>query len=63
MEWQANSLAPKILMPLNMFKQEAHSIIRELMEENKTNDLLVIIEETIDKLAGFLEYLSFSSKN
>ncbi|WP_342500020.1 hypothetical protein MHI08_03925 [Bacillus sp. FSL M7-0791] len=53
MEWQANSLAPKILMPLNMFKQEAHSIIRELMDENKTNDLLVIIEETIDKSAGF----------
>src|SRR5690625_979554 len=62
MEWQANSLAPKILMPLNMFKQEAHSIIRELMEEYKTDDLLVIIEETIDKLAGFFGVSRLAAK-
>lgn len=62
MEWQANSLAPKILMPLNMFKQEAYSIIQDLMKEKGTNDLLVIIEETIDKLAEFFGVSRLAAK-
>ncbi|MGM8363998.1 ImmA/IrrE family metallo-endopeptidase [Virgibacillus sp. W0181] len=62
MEWQANSLAPKILMPLNMFKQEAYLVIQDLMKENKTNDLLAIIEETIDKLAEFFGVSRLAAK-
>lgn len=58
MEWQANSLAPKILMPLNMFKQEAYSIIQDLMKEKGTNDL----EESIDKLAEFFGVSRLAAK-
>ena len=49
MEWHAESIAPKILMPKEMFIQEARSRQQRLLELSQTQDILDILEKWIDE--------------
>lgn len=62
MEWQTQSLAPKIMMPKRMFKQEAEATIKHLIERSSTKDELDIIEKAIDELAQFFGVSRLSAK-
>jgi transcriptional regulator with XRE-family HTH domain len=53
MEWQANSLAPRIQMPLNTFKTEAFRLIKEYRQKLSTDELIDVMEPVIDELAIF----------
>jgi len=53
MEWQANSLAPRIQMPLGPFKTKAHEFIKTFQKELGTADLIYVMEPVIDALATF----------
>ena len=62
MEWQANSLAPRIQMPAEMFRAKAVEIIREEQARAETDDLLDVIESVIDTLASFFGVSRLAAK-
>ena len=62
MEWQTQTLTPKIMMPRAMFKQEAEAVIKRLVEQSITKDMLDIIEKAIDDLARFFGVSKLSAK-
>lgn len=51
MEWQANALAPRIQMPLTMFKKKTDQLVSKYRREMKAYDMIDIIEPIIDELA------------
>lgn len=53
MEWHANALAPKIQMPLAMFKTKAFEFIKQFRTELGTTELIDVMEPVIDVLATF----------
>lgn len=53
MEWQANSLAPRIQMPLGAFKIKAAEYIRTFQQEMKAVHIVDVMEAVIDALASF----------
>lgn len=53
MEWQANSLAPRIQMPLNQFKSKAAALIKKYRSEYGELPLVDIMEPVIEELAVF----------
>ena len=53
MEWQANALAPRIQMPMAMFKTQASKYIRKYRELLGKDDIIDVIEPVIDELAAF----------
>jgi transcriptional regulator with XRE-family HTH domain len=53
MEWQANTLAPKIQMPLAMFKTKAFEYIKQFRTQLGTTELIDVMEPVIDALATF----------
>ena len=53
MEWQANSLAPRIQMPLGPFKTKAQELIRKYQKLLNTTILVDVMESVIDELALF----------
>jgi hypothetical protein len=53
MEWQANSLAPRIQMPLGIFKTKAFELIKEYRRKLNTDELIDVMEPVIDELAIF----------
>ena len=53
MEWQANSLAPRIQMPIDQFKTKATSFIRKYHEKYGDVPLVDIMEPVIEELAVF----------
>jgi Zn-dependent peptidase ImmA (M78 family) len=52
MEWQANALAPRILMPADMMKLKYEQVKAEIVASGET-DLREIYKQTINKLADF----------
>ena len=62
MEWQANSLAPRIQMPLGMFKTKAFEPIREYRKELGTDELIDVLEPVIDELAAFFVFPALQLK-
>lgn len=50
MEWQANALAPRIQMPLTMFKKKVDQLVSKYRREMKAYDMIDIIEPIIDEL-------------
>ena len=50
MEWQANALAPRIQMPISMFKKKVEQLISKYRREMKLYDMIDIIEPIIDEL-------------
>jgi transcriptional regulator with XRE-family HTH domain len=53
MEWQANALAPRIQMPLAMFKTQASKYIKKYRDLLHKDDIIDVIEPVIDELASF----------
>lgn len=53
MEWQANALAPRIQMPLVMFKRQASAIIRKYRDELGIFELCELMPFVIEDLATF----------
>lgn len=62
MEWQANSLAPRILMPLKMFTLKAKETINRLQKETGKQELCGIIEPVIEDLALYFGVSKLSAK-
>lgn len=53
MEWQANTLAPRIQVPIGAFKTKANEYIRKYRQLKGAYELVDIIESVIDELAVF----------
>jgi hypothetical protein len=53
MEWQANSLAPRIQMPLSSFKTQAFKVIKQFKKELGTTETIDVIQPAIEELATF----------
>ena len=53
MEWQANTLAPKIQMPQGSFKTKAYEFIHKYQRLKSTTELVDVMEPVIDELATF----------
>ena len=53
MEWQANALAPRIQMPLGMFKTKAFELIKEYRRKLNTDEIIDVMEPVIEELATF----------
>lgn len=51
MEWQANSLAPKIQMPKEMFKKYVDGLITKYRRETKEYDIIDLIEPIITEVS------------
>lgn len=62
MEWQANALAPKIQMPLAMFKTQAFKFIKQFSSELGTSELIDVMEPVIDALATFFSVSRTAAK-
>ena len=62
MEWQANALAPKIQMPLAMFKTQAFKFIKQFSSELGTSELMDVMEPVIDALATFFSVSRTAAK-
>lgn len=62
MEWQANSLAPKLQMPKEMFLKKAKEIEQRLRREYRLFDDLEVIEPLIDELALFFGVSRIAAK-
>lgn len=53
MEWQANALAPRIQMPLNMFKRKAAEFIKKYRDQLGIFELCELMPFVIEELATF----------
>ena len=62
MEWQANAIAPLLIMPKKAFKKKAEEIIAELRAENDGAEIIDIIEEVIDRLASHFDVTRAAAK-
>lgn len=62
MEWQANKLAPRIQMPLAMFKRAAANFISQYRKESGKFDIINVIEPTIDALASYFSVSRLAAK-
>ena len=62
MEWQANSIAPKILIPYTMGKQKLEEIIYTLCTENPQDRTAVIMEKAIYEFAEFFNVSPTAAK-
>jgi len=62
MEWHANALAPRILMPHKPFKQKADELIAWYKKNNGTNRLSEILPAVIIELSEFFEVSILSAR-
>lgn len=62
MEWQANSLAPRIQMPIKMFKRKAAEIINRFRKETGKQELCDIIQPVIEELAVYFNVSKLAAK-
>lgn len=62
MEWQANALTPRILLPANTTRQKLKEILLRLHIENSERSDSDIMEEAIEELADFFAVSKFAAK-
>ena len=62
MEWHANALAPRILMPRKPFKQKAEEVITRLKGEFGSDRLSDILPAVITELSDFFEVSVLSAR-
>lgn len=55
MEWQAKTIAPKILMPRNAFKKKVDHSYQMLIEDNPNADQNAITERVINNVSDFFK--------
>jgi DNA-binding Xre family transcriptional regulator len=53
MEWQANALAPRILMPFHATKIKTSEIIRAYLNARRSDSVIDVMESVIDTVATF----------
>jgi len=62
MEWQANSLAPRIQMPLNQFRNKAFEYIGQYKKELHVTNLIDVMEPVIEELSQFFGVSRMAAK-
>lgn len=62
MEWQANALTPRILLPANTTRKKLKEILLRLHIENSERSDSDIMEEAIEELADFFAVSKFAAK-
>jgi len=62
MEWQANSIAPKILMPAEPTREKLKSIVAGLRNENPDLSKREVLEEAVRQLAKFFGVSDIAAK-
>jgi len=62
MEWQANQLAPRILMPAKMTKRVYHKILTDLYTENPQRRYAELVQETVECVANYFQVSIFAAK-
>ncbi len=55
MEWQARTIAPKILMPRIATKKKVDSLFEELITDNNRSARVVVAGAVVDRLAAFFK--------
>ena len=55
MEWQAKTIAPKILMPRTAFKKKVDHLYQVLLADNPNAERSIVTEYVIDNVADFFE--------
>lgn len=55
MEWQANAIAPRLVMPHDAFKRKAEEFILDAKSEVGETELIEVLETVIDRLANFYD--------
>lgn len=55
MEWQAKTIAPKILMPRNAFKKKVDASYNQLLSENKHIDKRFVTSAVLDDVSEFFK--------
>ena len=55
MEWQAKTIAPKILMPRTAFKKKVDHLYQVLLADNPSAERSIVTEYVIDNVADFFE--------
>lgn len=61
-EWQANSLTPRIQMPIAMFERKANEFIGQFLKETDTTSLIDVMPSVIEYLAEFFVVSRLSAK-
>lgn len=61
-EWQANALTPRILLPANTTRKKLNEILLRLHIENSERSDSDIMEEAIEELADFFAVSKFAAK-
>ena len=61
-EWQANTLAPRVQMPETTFRQKTKELVKEYQKELGTTELVEVIEPVIRGLAQFFCVSSLAAK-
>lgn len=62
MEYHANFIAPRIIMPAVTFKQKADEFIEKRLQEMGETESLEVLERVIDDLASFFEVTRSAAK-
>lgn len=62
MEWQANQLAPRILMPAQMTKRVFDNALQAYYTENPQKRYAELLQETVDYVAHFFNVSIFAAK-
>ena len=62
MEWQANQLAPRILMPAKMTKRVYDKILTDLYTENPQRRYAELVQETVECVANYFQVSNFAAK-
>ena len=61
-EWQANSLTPRVQMPITMFKRKANEFIKQFLKETDASSLIDVMPSVIESLAEFFVVSRLSAK-
>lgn len=61
-EWQANSLAPRILMPKNQTKQKVDELINYYKEQNPNSSIIKIMKNVVIEMSSFYGVSKLAAK-
>lgn len=62
MEWQANQLAPRILMPAKMTKRVYNKVLADLYTANPQRRYAELVQETVERVADYFQVSIFAAK-
>ena len=62
MEWQANQLAPRILMPAKMTKRVYDKVLADLYTANPQRRYAELVQETVERVADYFQVSIFAAK-